>query len=467
MIFSSLPFLLYFLPATLAVFLLLRHFQLRGMALLGLVLISWLFYAFWNPAFLPVLLGSIAANYLFGMLLVHYGKQPWLALGIVFNLLLLGVFKYSGFVAGEVLRLEQPITLLLPLAISFFTFQQIAWLVDLSRGIVSLPKLRDYAFFVSFFPQLIAGPIVHARQMLPQIGTGWLARPIPWSLALGFLAIGLAKKVLIADTLAPGVDAIYASAASREVFDLWLLWSAAAGYGAQLYFDFSGYADMAIGLALLFGVRLPLNFFSPYKATSIIDFWRRWHMTLSRFLRDYLYFPLGGNRRGRARRYVNLMVTMVLGGLWHGAGWQFLVWGGLHGGYLVFNHVWRAISPWRLPALAAWPLTLAAVLLAWVPFRAPDLATAAHILKGWQTLPTALPLDITALMRATTSLNASGQVGWLALGALVLACSTPASHLLLARLSPMKRGLVVAPLILMVLKALAERPDRAFLYFNF
>lgn len=467
MIFSSLPFLLYFLPVTLAVFLLLRHCRLHGVTLIFLLLASWLFYAAWNPAFLPVLLGSIAVNYAVGLALVHRRRQPWLALGIVFNLVLLGIFKYSGFVTGDLLDMSRPITFALPLAISFFTFQQIAWLMDLSRGIVTLPKGRDYAFFVSFFPQLIAGPIVHARQMLPQIASDWLARPIPWSLGLGFLAVGLAKKVLIADTLAPGVDALYASAEAGATFDLWLLWSAAAGYGAQLYFDFSGYADMAIGLALLFGIRLPINFFSPYKATSVIDFWRRWHITLSKFLRDYLYFPLGGNRRGPVRRHLNLMITMLLGGLWHGAGWQFILWGGVHGLYLVLNHVWRALCPWRLPALLGGALTLTAVLLAWVPFRAPDLATSLHILAGWQVLPDQLSFNVAEWLSAAAALNATGQVGWLAAAALLLACTAPASQQLLPRLSPLARGMLSAPLIWMVLKALAERPDRAFLYFNF
>jgi alginate O-acetyltransferase complex protein AlgI len=468
MIFSSLPFLLYFLPAVLTLFLLLRALNQPEAALLTLLLASWGFYAAWSPAYLALLLGSIGINYLAGLQIKRRGSQPWLALGIAFNLGLLGLFKYAGFISGEVLRMAEPLSLVLPLAISFFTFQQVAWLVDLSRGVVGLPGWRPYAFFVSFFPQLIAGPIVHARQLLPQVLEGWLARPLPWSLALGFLALGLAKKVLIADTLGPGVDTLYAAASAGQAFDLWLLWSAAAGYGAQLYFDFSGYADIAIGLGLLFGVRLPLNFNSPYQATSIIDFWRRWHITLSHFLRDYLYVPLGGSRRGNLRRYLNLLLTMLLGGLWHGAGWQFLLWGGVHGLLLVLNHAWRALCPWRLPAFLGVPLTLLAVLLAWVPFRADNLASAGQVLAGWRALPAEVPVpQLAEIFRAAAALDAGAHVGWLALAALMLACSAPASHRLLARLSPFGRGLLAAPLLLMVLKALAERPDRAFLYFNF
>ena len=467
MLFSSLDFLLGFLPAVWLLFLLLRNLAWPNAALGMLVAASWWFYAAWDPRYLPLLITSIAINYLLGIKIAKEVGRAWLIAGILFNLSLLGVFKYAGFVTVDILHLASPLTLVLPLAISFYTFQQMAWLVDLRQRKTVVPGLLRYAFFVSFFPRLIAGPIVHAREVLPQLAAHWLKRPIPYALGFTLLAVGLAKKVLIADTLAPGVDALYLETATKD-FDLWLVWSAAAGYGAQLYFDFSGYADMAIGLALLFGIRMPLNFLSPYKATSVIDFWRRWHVTLSRFLRDYLYIPLGGSRKGPFRRYVNLMATMILGGLWHGAGWQFLVWGGVHGVMLTINHLWRAIMPWRIPSWLGGALTLPLVLLAWIPFRAESLADAHRILAGIAQLPELTgSFPAIDLIVALGRLDATGQVGWLAIPALCLALLTPASHVLVSRLTPLQRGCLAAPLLLMVVKTLTERPDRAFLYFNF
>jgi D-alanyl-lipoteichoic acid acyltransferase DltB (MBOAT superfamily) len=281
---------------------------------------------------------------------------------------------------------------ILPLAISFYTFQQIAFLVDAYRGETGRPRLRDYALFVSFFPQLIAGPIVMHRELLPQLRRPDLG-PTAARLAPGLtlFLVGLGKKVLVADALAPVADPVFAAAAAGEALAASDAWGAALAYTFQLYFDFSGYSDMAIGLAWMFGIRLPFNFDSPYKATSVVDFWRRWHVTLSRFLRLYLYVPLGGNRRGPARRHLNLMLTMLLGGLWHGAGWNFVLWGGLHGVYLVINHGWRALRARRSGAgpapgnaavgrALARALTFAAVVVAWVFFRAETTPAALGML---------------------------------------------------------------------------------------
>jgi alginate O-acetyltransferase complex protein AlgI len=275
----------------------------------------------------------------------------------------------------------------LPLAISFFTFQQITYLVDAYRGETREYHFLHYALFVTFFPQLIAGPIVHHREMLPQFARNTLYRLNAEHLAVGItiFALGLFKKVILADGIAvhatPVFDAAEAGFVTLTFFEAW---SGALAYSLQLYFDFSGYSDMGIGLARMFGVRLPLNFNSPYKATSIIDFWRRWHITLSRFLRDYLYIPLGGSRKGEARRMTNLMITMLLGGLWHGAGWTFVLWGGLHGIYLVINHGWRKLIPagnaGRLRKGAGWTITMLAVVVAWVPFRAESLDGATAVL---------------------------------------------------------------------------------------
>jgi len=298
----------------------------------------------------------------------------------------------------------QPERIVLPLAISFFTFQQIAFLVDAFRGNTREYGFLHYCLFVTFFPQLIAGPIVHHKEMLPQFkqeerDTSLLMR---FSVGLSIFAIGLFKKTIIADGVGLYADAVFDAVASGTHLTFFEAWGGALAYTFQLYFDFSAYSDMAVGLARLFGIRLPVNFFSPYKATSIIEFWRLWHVTLSRFLRDHLYIPLGGNRKGRTRRYVNLMITMLLGGLWHGAGWTFMVWGGLHGLYLVINHAWRRFTRVLLPGNVrrrSFPgvarlVTFLSVVVAWVFFRADSLSVA------WRILRTMTGVDGISLPRA-------------------------------------------------------------------
>ena len=383
MLFNSYEFLLIFLPLVLLAYHGLLATRSPGNALTLLVACSLFFYGWWNPHYLALILTSIAVNYAcyLGMRRLPIAREKFiLTLGIVFNLGLLGYFKYAGFFVdnvGELLGLDVPVlAIVLPLAISFFTFQQIAFLVDAHRGLVGDTGLREYMLFVLFFPQLIAGPIVHHAEMMPQFTAARVRdqRSYKFACGLALFTLGMAKKVLIADTLAPYVAQVYDAPASA-VFSGADVWLASLAYTLQLYFDFSGYSDMAIGLALMFGIRLPLNFDSPYKARSIVDFWRRWHMTLSRFLRDYLYIALGGNRRGRFKRYRNLLLTMVLGGLWHGANWTFVAWGTLHGIFLVINHLWRYLVGDRFDASilyrgAAWAVTLFAVINAWVVFRA-------------------------------------------------------------------------------------------------
>jgi D-alanyl-lipoteichoic acid acyltransferase DltB (MBOAT superfamily) len=276
----------------------------------------------------------------------------------------------------------------LPIGISFFTFTQIAYLVDTYQGKVKEYRFIHYLLFITYFPHLIAGPVLHHAEMMPQFDQPHTYRFSYRNLAVGLsiFAIGLAKKVLVADSLAPHASFLFDKS---DAFSLLLAWGGVLAYAFQLYFDFSGYSDMAIGISRLFGIRLPLNFDSPYKAANIIDFWRRWHMTLSRFLRDYLYVPLGGNRKGPVRRYVNLMLTMLLGGLWHGAGLNFALWGALHGAYLMLNHAWQALArrlrfPLAAPAWrgASMVLTFGAVCVAWVFFRAAGFGKAAIILQG-------------------------------------------------------------------------------------
>jgi D-alanyl-lipoteichoic acid acyltransferase DltB (MBOAT superfamily) len=299
----------------------------------------------------------------------------------------------------------------LALGISFFTFQQIAYLVDAWRGETEEYHVVDYFLFVSFWPQLIAGPIVHHKEMLPQFRReAWRHhRWVNFSSGTTLLLLGLFKKVVVADNVAPIANAIFELAGSGvRPPTLAEAWVGAAAYAVQIYFDFSGYSDMAIGSARLFGIRLPLNFHSPYKAATMIDFWRRWHITLSRFLRDYLYIPLGGNRRGKPRRFVNLLVTMGLGGLWHGAGWTYLLWGLLHGAFLCLNHAWfhlrRAFGLRPLPKPLAVALTFVAVLAAWVPFRAGTFELGA----GGST---AKALDATRSMFASMA-GLNGFTGW-------------------------------------------------------
>jgi len=385
MLFNSDIFVFCFLPITLIGFYGLNRFAEHYVAKAWLVFASLFFYGWWNPVHLGLILSSVFANYLIGQRLnQHYAQatasKRLLYFGVAFNLALLGYFKYAGFLVDNINALTTAnITLhrvVLPLAISFFTFQQVAYLIDARRGRVQESGFLNYILFVTFFPQLIAGPIVHHQEVLPQflqkVSKG--VRSKNFSIGFTIFAIGLFKKIVLADNVGAYATPVFAAAEQGAALTLLESWAGLLAYTCQIYFDFSGYSDMAIGLARLFGIRLPLNFNSPYKARCIVDFWRRWHITLSRFLRDYLYFSLGGGRRGHARRLANLMIVMLLGGLWHGAGWTFVLWGGLHGSFLVANHAWRKWGKFRLPPAISWALTLLVVVLAWVPFRADSLA---------------------------------------------------------------------------------------------
>jgi len=303
----------------------------------------------------------------------------YLLFGISTNITILAYFKYMDFFITNVNYIIGTnfslMGLLLPLAISFFTFQQIAYLVDSYRTKQNEQNLTNYALFITFFPQLIAGPIVHHSQMMPQFKS-IPSKNVNYFLAsqgLFIFAIGLFKKTVIADSLA-----IYANNGFALPQDLNMIeaWTTSFAYTFQLYFDFSGYSDMAIGLALLFGIKLPINFLSPYKALSIQDFWQRWHITLSQFLRDYIYIPLGGNRSGSFRLYSNLFIVFLIGGIWHGAGWTFVIWGALHGGAMIIHRFWSTFVPFTLPKPLAWLTTFAFINITWVFFRASSLEDA-------------------------------------------------------------------------------------------
>ena len=380
MLFNSATFLFAFLPVVIAGYFITLRYMGKVPSQLWLFVASLVYYGWWNPLYLVLILGSLLFNYYLGRYLLLKPDRKGLYFGVGANLALLMYFKYTAFLlitANQIAGTAIPVPeILLPIGISFFTFQNIAFLVDCHRKLAAPNQsLINFGLFISFFPQLIAGPIVHHKEMMPQF-----ARPKGFDLnnfaaGLCLLGIGLFKKVVIADTLDEYASPLFGYATERDLHIV-EAWVAALCYTFQIYFDFSAYSDMALGIGKMFNVRLPVNFFSPYKSLNIIDFWRRWHMTLSRFLRDYLYIPLGGNRKGRTRRYVNLTITMLLGGLWHGANWTFLVWGGLHGIYLGINHWWQHAKPLKLPPLAARLLTFLAVVVAWVFFRAADVSTA-------------------------------------------------------------------------------------------
>ncbi|MDD5180605.1 MAG: MBOAT family protein [Gallionellaceae bacterium] len=404
MLFNSYGFLFLYLPAVLLGFFWLARVS-HAFAAAWLALASLFFYGYWNPAYVGLLLGSVVCNYAFGMWIAKAGvrKEPvrqkrLLVLALAANLLLLGYYKYANFFLGSInsaadthLSLGE---IILPLGISFFTFTQIAFLVDTYQGKVKEYNFIHYTLFVTYFPHLIAGPVLHHKEMMPQFAHASTYRFNYENMAVGstIFFIGLFKKVVLADGIAEYVGPVFAAPAAGIHLTFIEAWGGALCYTLQLYFDFSGYSDMAIGLSRMFGVILPLNFHSPYKSVNIIEFWRRWHMTLSRFLRDYLYIPLGGNRKGKARRYLNLLATMLLGGLWHGAGWTFVIWGGLHGLYLVINHAWHGLRracgqdpdrPLSRPAhMASALLTFLAVTMAWVFFRADSSGHALAIVHA-------------------------------------------------------------------------------------
>lgn len=468
MIFSSPLFLFVFLPITWLGFALLARYRWQTGMLGWIGIASLVFYTAWDPALLPLLLGSIAANYLVAGRLDGPRANLWAWTGILFNLGLLGWFKYALFAVSITGFETQGLsTLALPLGISFFTFQQIAFLVDVKRGVTRRGSPGCYGAFVSFFPQLVAGPIVHHRELAPQLVA--LGFPSSRQLTAGLLmlCIGLAKKLLLADNLAPGVDHLYELNPAQLVAGDALMagWS----YGLQLYFDFSGYADMAVGLGLLFGIRLPYNFDSPYKARTLQDFWRRWHMTLSAFLRDYLYIPLGGSRHGLPRHLIALFTTMLLGGLWHGAGWQFLLWGAMHGAALCLMLLWHRVSTFRLPGRIAQGLTILLVMLAWIPFRAANIDQAWQFyqalgIPAWGALTQLSQTLSSGIMAPTTP-------GFTVLLASLVAMVAPNSRQLLESFqrlnAPLWQGVAVGILSFFALRALASQPTQAFLYFNF
>ncbi|HVZ07191.1 MBOAT family O-acyltransferase [Rhodopila sp.] len=459
MLFNSQVFILLFLPAVVGLYY--ACAGSRTMRQMAVVVASVIFYGWWDVRFVPLLVGLTVATWLIAEAFGRW-RRPWIPLlGVALNLGALGLFKYADFFRGTVYgALDEPWrpwSLVLPLGISFFVFQKISYLVDLRRGDRHIYGFLDFCMFVSFFPQLIAGPLVRHNEIIWQFDAD-PRRPDMWeNLSRGFILflIGVAKKVLLADTLAMLADPLFAHAQTAPLTAA-QAWTAAGAYTLQIYFDFSGYSDTAIGLGLMFGLRLPFNFNAPYRAVSVRDFWRRWHMTLSRFLRDYLYIPLGGSRVPAWRQAVNLVLTMLLGGLWHGANWTFVAWGGLHGGALAVNHLWEGRGP-RLPRPLAWLLTLLFVMVGWVLFRCPTFGEAGTILLA---MAGRHGLGDLALNQE----NAAALAG----GAAIALLGPVSQEAALTRLSPrpwlaVPAGVLLAYLLLLI----GGRLPNAFIYFQF
>jgi alginate O-acetyltransferase complex protein AlgI len=484
MLFTSGLFLFAYLPVAVIMFFALARLFGPGAAAAWLAFMSLAFYGYWMPAYLALLLGSIALNYFGGIAITRAGDRARAitAAFIIADLLILAFFKYYNFFTDNLRAVAVPLPVLnvvLPIGISFFTFTQIAFLVDTYKGKARDARPIHYTLFVTYFPHLISGPILHHAEMMPQFAEERTYRPRLDNFAIGltFLICGLMKKVLVADSVSGIADHAFTAAAAGQVGPLHA-WEGAIAYALQIYFDFSGYSDMAVGISLLLNIQLPYNFASPYRSTSIVDFWRRWHMTLSRFLRDYLYIALGGSRRGNVRRYLNLAVTMLLGGLWHGAAWTFVIWGALHGFYLVVNHGWRWLAgrmgglalPAPLSGALGWVLTMLAVLIAWVFFRATNVAEAVQMLR-------AMAGHVPA-----TDLLAGRQTSWMILVPLLaFTVLLPNSQsVIMDRLKPaIERSIarggaavwsamgVGVVLIAWLALVAASRENSAFIYFNF
>ncbi|MDY0873646.1 MBOAT family O-acyltransferase [Dongia rigui] len=447
MLFNSLEFIAIFLPVSLLVFHLTGRYAGQAAAISTLSIASVLFYAYWSPIYILLIVAEITFSFCIGRYLSDAAvssatKRKVLIFSIALLLVTLGYFKYTNLLLSGInslMGIHFPIlVIILPLGISFHTFQQIAYLVDASKGRAPIYHFNQFALFVVFFPQLIAGPIVHHHELIPQFSRPAWTRLNPQNVLVGFsyFALGLFKKTMIADCLAQIASPVFDNAAGGAAIPALRVWVAMLAYTLQIYFDFSAYSDMAVGLARMFNLRLPINFFSPYKAKNISQFWRRWHISLSRFLRDYLYVPLGGSRKGASRAAANLMITMLLGGLWHGAGLQFVIWGGLHG---LFLAVHRTVSP-AIPAalknnkiygIGATMLTFFCVSFAWVFFRADDLQTALSMFAAM------IPTDEASRSLSTKFIKHAPFDGWpVLLGALLLALFAPNLPQIFRRQSP-------------------------------
>ena len=484
MLFNSYEFIFIFLPLTWFIYFYLNSQKLTELSKGFLVFSSLFFYSWWNIIYLPLILISMLFNYKIASFLkrntISISRKKILAFGVVVNLSLLGYFKYADFFIENINLMSGSkvdlLNLALPLAISFFTFQQISYLVDSYREEIKEYGFLNYALFVTFFPQLIAGPIVHHKEMMPQFAkvSNKVKNYNNIAIGLFIFSMGLFKKVVIADTFAIWATNGFDVAEKLNIIEAWIT---SLSYTFQLYFDFSGYTDMAIGIALLFNIKLPINFNSPYKALNIQDFWRRWHMTLSRFLRDYIYIPLGGNRKGKYRTYTNLLATFILGGLWHGAGWTFVFWGFLHGMALVI-HRGRSQFGFKFNKVFAWFITFNFINISWIFFRAKEWDAALKVLGGmfsfdYMVLPGVLANKLTFLKNYDIGFgeylkNISGDsytVIWILFGFMLILFNKNSINYI--KLFTFNIRLAFFSSLLFVFSILSLSKISEFLYFNF
>ncbi|RAS52424.1 D-alanyl-lipoteichoic acid acyltransferase DltB (MBOAT superfamily) [Vibrio diazotrophicus] len=489
MLFNTPQFIFAFLPIVFIVYFILNNINYAVVAKAWLVISSLFFYSYWNENYLVLFLFSLLANYSFGSLLNNnrnsrhnkkYRKSILFA-GVLFNITLLGYYKYFNFIIENINELSffniYEESIILPLAISFFTFQQIAYLVDAYNYKCKEYDFLSYCLFVTFFPQLIAGPIVHHKEMMPQFSSETARKININNITLGvcIFGLGLFKKVIIADQFATWASQGFDNVSSMHMLDAWL---ASLSYTFQLYYDFSGYADMAIGAALLFNIKLPINFDSPYKALNIQDFWRRWHITLSRWLKDYIYIPLGGSRCSKLLNLRNLFLTAFISGIWHGAGWTFIIWGSLHGGAMIVHRLWTSAGI-KLNKYLSWFITFNFVNIAWVFFRSNTVGDAKVFLwtmfggKGYPKISTEL-LDMIAMLyrQPLTSYYLSATVSYLALPSIVLAllftCSLKNSNFLSEDTLPSVRKCILLGIVGgLSITAMFSSKSSEFLYFNF
>lgn len=491
MLFSSFEFIFIFLPITWLVWRYLFRKRFTW-AVSWIIIASLVFYGWWDPYYLILLICSIGINYWIAGNILEKNKMQtaWFWSGIFLNTILLFYFKYAHFFSEVLSDVTGNLSYtlpeqILPLGISFITFQKIAYLADCQRGLIKEHRFRNFAFFVTFFPQLIAGPIVHHNPLTEQLTQKNLLffSKEAFNSGVMLFSLGLFKKVVLADSFAMYANPAY-EMANLGPIDGSSAWVGMLAYTFQLYFDFSGYSDMAIGLGLMFGLKLPINFYSPYKSTSIIDFWRRWNISLSNFLRDYVYIPIGGNKIGIAKTYRNLLITMFIGGLWHGAGWTFILWGLWHGILLSMNHV--LLKKQRFfsshPFLSGFfsrfiglPITFLLVALGWVLFRSASIEAAFNIYQGL-LLPFSINIPTHDLIAAFINLSKDAVWLWLSVGAIVVWAapnsmqwirydSTP--NQLIKSHQGLINGFVTGLLLTISLKWMYAAPSTQFLYFNF
>lgn len=477
MLFNSFEFIFLFLPIVFFVYFYLNKQKLIVLSKGWLVISSLFFYGYWKLEYLPLILISMIFNYSIGSTLSSYNnlkisKKALLTFGIAGNVLLLGYYKYFDFVLQNINYLLKTefnlMNIFLPLAISFFTFQQIAYLVDSYKSETKEYDFLNYALFVTFFPQLIAGPIVHHKEMMPQFANlrNKVLNYKNLSIGMSLFIIGLSKKVLIADNLSPIVGRGFDEYTYLNFFEGWFV---ALAYTFQLYFDFSGYTDMALGISKLFNINIPANFNSPYKALNIQDFWRRWHITLSRFLRDYIYIPIGGNKSGLLNSIRNIIITFLIGGIWHGAAWTFIVWGAMHGIGLAIFRLWHKFNI-SMPKVVSSSVTFIFVVTSWVIFRAQNWMDAQKILSAMYGFTNFSLPKINKFHIAFK--GASSGMGWLTLDVLLiftclLICMfIPNSNLLVNKFKPNKAWLCFIAFLcsfgIICLNQISE-----FLYFQF